>query len=77
MSVKTVYCVQTFSGQKGRSERGRLRQYANEPDALRAGRGLKEHASGVVIFSVTGEPDFDWWDDPVVIESHGRVPSAY
>lgn len=74
MSVKTVYCVQTFTGQKGRSEKGKLRQFASEPDAIDAGRGLADRASGVLVYKVMGEPDFDWWDEPVVIESHGRVP---
>jgi hypothetical protein len=40
-------------------------------------RGLKasDTAAGVVVFSVTGEPEFGEFDAPVVLARYGEVPA--
>lgn len=71
---ETSHFVQTFK-KKGRMLVGSPLEKCKTSDQARM-RGLRasDHALGVLVFSVTGEPEFDEFDAPVVIASYGEVP---
>ncbi len=76
MALRTVYCVQTYS-KKGRElAKGPLRQCGSSKEALAKGEDLSRRAAGVVVFSVEGDPTFDYWSEPRVLAEHGQVPPA-
>lgn len=77
MSVLTIYCVQTFAGKGGYQVRARLHQFGSEHEARELGAVLGRKGKGVMVFRVSGEPDFDWWDEPVVLERYGCLPLPY
>ncbi len=74
MAKKTIYCVQTYSGGKREFIKGPLRQFKTPDEATAMGAELSRRVPGVIVFSVSGEPDFDCWDEPAVLAVHGRVP---
>lgn len=74
MARKTIYLTQTFWRSGKRLEPGQQRQHLNEDRAREEGRRIAKAASGVVVFSVDGYPDEDYWEDPVVLETIGAVP---
>lgn len=75
MALRTVFCVQTFM-KKGRVlTPGPLRQFGTGQEALQSGESLKDRSAGVVVYSVEGEPAFDYWSEPKVLASHGQVPA--
>lgn len=74
MALRTVFCVQTFS-KKGRAlATGPLRQYGSGAEALQKGEDLQSRNAGVLVYSVEGDPAFDYWDEPKVLASYGQVP---
>lgn len=76
MAQKTIYCVQAYGGGKREFVRGMLREFKTADGALGEGEALARRVPGVVVFKVTGEPDFDAWGEPEIMATHGRVPSA-
>lgn len=75
MARKTVYCVQPFTGARGRQVPGRLQQFGDDQEARAAGRRLSARVSGVVVYLARGEPDFDSWEAEV-LEVYGEVPGG-
>lgn len=75
MAVQTIYCVQPFVRSAGRLAKGHMRRLLSRDAAIRAARGLKGHAAGVVVYRVTGHWEADYWTDPVLIASAGEVPA--
>jgi hypothetical protein len=74
--MKTVYCVQAY-GKKGRTlTKGALRQFGTEQEAADVGQLLSRRVVGVVVFSVSGEPAADYWEEPRLLATHGEVPGA-
>jgi hypothetical protein len=75
--AETSHFVQTFKKQ-GRRLVGSPPQPFKTPDQARV-RGLKasDTAAGVVVFSVTGEPEFGEFDAPVVLARYGEVPQDF
>lgn len=76
MALRTVFCVITYGKKARKLEKGPLRQYGSEPDAVAAAEELARRVAGVVAFSVRGDPTFDFWEEPVVIKTWGEVPAA-
>ena len=76
MTSVTVYCVETFWRNKGRMEKGQLRQFGSADQALSAGSALSRRMPGVLVYKVSGSPKVDYWDDPVVLAAHGDAPSV-
>lgn len=74
MSRKTVFCVQRYAGSAKRLEPQQMRQFGTVEDALAYGGSVQRRSTGVVVFSVTGEPDFDAWEAPDVLAEYGMVP---
>jgi hypothetical protein len=74
MATRAVFCVQCYAGLDGPLVKGRLWQFGAEDEARQAGELLKGRVAGFVMFKVEGEPDFGFWDEPVVLDTYGRVP---
>lgn len=74
---ETLHFVQTFK-KKGRALVGSPLEKCKTSDQARM-RGLRasDHAAGVVVFSVTGEAEFNEFDPPVVIARYGEVPREF
>lgn len=70
-----IYCVETFWRNAGKLERGQLRQFAQPALAEATAKDLAERVPGVLVYSVTGEPAIDFWDEPEVIARYGDVPA--
>ena len=75
MARKTIYCAQGFWWRNGRREPGVVHQFLNEERAREGGEILSLSADAVAGFSLTGEPDVDFWEDPVIIARYGDVPA--
>lgn len=76
MAAKTIYCARAFWWRQGRLWGGEVRQFLNEERAIAGAEALYTGAHGVAVFSVTGHPDVDLWEDPQLIATYGDVPSV-
>lgn len=74
MAAKTIYCARAFWWRGGRLQAGEVHQFLNEERAMAGAEALYTGAHGVAVFSVTGHPDVDLWEDPVMITVFGDVP---
>lgn len=74
MALRTVYCVQDYAKDGEGFVRGRLREFGSMSEALDAMARRRVKRGGMVAFYVEGEPDFEWWSDPMVLASVGNVP---
>lgn len=75
--AETSHFVQTFKKQ-GRRLIGGQPEMCKTPDQARM-RGLRasDHSIGVVVFSVTGEPEFGEFEPPVVLARYGEIPQEF
>ena len=76
MARKTIYCAQAFWRPRGRLEGGQVHQFLDEGRALEGGEILAKSAPGAAVFSLTGEPDVDYWEEPKLLATWGDVPAA-
>ncbi len=76
MSQVRVFCVQPFLQRGGELVSGDLRQFRSETSARNAGKVASHHAAGVLVYAQQGEPEFDTWSEPELIEMYGEVPMA-
>lgn len=77
MARTTVYCVQPFwRAGPTKLARGDLRQFMKEDQARRAGEAAARRMGGAIVYSVTGEPDYEQWDAPKLVVSIGQVPEV-
>ena len=74
MAEKTIYCAQAFWIRDGRFVGGQPHQFIDEDRAREGANALMTGSAGVAVFRVTGHPDIDLWDEPVMIETFGSVP---
>lgn len=74
MGLKTYYGVQPFWHDGRRLARGDLQQFRTEVEATRAAERLYDNHAGVLVYSVTGDPDYDAWQEPRTIATLGSVP---
>jgi hypothetical protein len=72
----TVFCVQPFWKRGDGLVQGDLRQFRSETLARNAGAVASHHASGVVVYQLSGEPEFDTWSEPKIIARYGLTPEA-
>lgn len=73
--VRTIYCVQPYVWSAGRLAKGDMRRLLSRDAAIRAARGLRGAAAGVVVYRVSGCWEADYWTDPVVVARAGEVPA--
>lgn len=74
MSEITIYCVQTYWKDRRRLNMGDLRQFKDEGMARSSADRASKRQDGVVLYAITGDPDVDFWDEPVVLAAHGETP---
>lgn len=70
----TLYCVQTYWDARSKLAVGVLKECVTEEKALALGRRLARRHTGVVVFAVTGNPEADYWAEPLILAAHGRTP---
>lgn len=75
MATKTIYCAKAFWWRQGSLWGGETHQFLNEERAIMGAEVLFSGAHGVAVFSVTGHPDIDLWEDPQLIAAYGDTPS--
>lgn len=71
-----IYCVETFWRNGQKLERGQLRQFAEPLTAKAVGRELGARMPGVLVYSISGEPEADCWDEPEEIARYGDAPTS-
>lgn len=76
MTRKTIYCAQAFWRQNGRLQAGPVHQFMTAERALAGGEILARSCAGAAVYSLTGEPDTDFWDEPVILARHGDAPGG-
>ena len=76
MARVTFFTVQSVDRRGKRLVTGQPRQFKTAEEALRVGRRQAAISLGVVVLQVEGDPEFDDWSEPVVLETHGEVPEA-
>jgi hypothetical protein len=76
MARKTIYCAQAFWRRGGRLQGGQIHQFLNAERAMEGGEILAAGADGAAVFSLTGEPDVDYWDEPVLLATFGNAPGS-
>lgn len=74
MTRRTVYCVQPYAGASGRLIQCGLREFGDELAARREGETLSARRAGVLVFAVSGEPDFGTWEEPRILAAYGSTP---
>ncbi len=76
MGGVTVFCVQPFLKRGCGLIQGDLRQFRSETLARNAGAVASHRASGVVVYQLSGEPEFDTWSEPKIIAQYGLTPDV-
>lgn len=71
MSAKTIYGVQPYWHDGRRLARGLPEQFRSRDEADKAAERLYMNHAGVLIYSVTGNPEFDTWGEPRVLWTIG------
>lgn len=74
MKAITVYCVQPFWQSGRRLAQGDLRQTDNQDRAWEMARSAARRNAGVILYSVTGNPEYDDWSEPTILARLGEVP---
>lgn len=71
---RTIFCVQPYHETVLGLQPGHMRRLLSREAALRAARGLRGSAAGVVVYSVTGSAEADYWREPRLLARAGAVP---
>lgn len=75
-ALKTFYVVQPFvKGKRGGLKAEQAIQAPSESAAILRGERLSESKAGVLVFSISGDPEMGEFDEPVFLARHGDVPS--
>jgi hypothetical protein len=72
---RTIYVVQPYVRSPSGPAKGHVRRLLSRDAALRAARAYRGSALGVAVFSVTGNPEADYWREPVLVAQAGTVPT--
>lgn len=77
MATVTVYYVQPFwRAGPTKLARGDLRQYEVQRQALSAGEAAARRQGGALVFSMRGNPEFEFWEKPRLVKAIGEVPEV-
>lgn len=71
-TLLSVFCVQAYWNDRGKLAEGRLQQFGSMEAALRAGKVAARRAAAVCVFRVRGNPEADYWEDPVTLAKYGE-----
>ncbi len=72
----TVFCVQAYWRDRAKLARGRWREFVSMEAALRAGRAEAGRAPAVVVYRMRGNPQVDYWEEPIILATHGEAAQA-
>jgi hypothetical protein len=72
---RTIFVVQPYVRAPSGVAKGHVRRLLSRDAAIRAARAYRGAALGVAVYSVTGNPDADFWREPVLIARSGQVPA--
>ena len=75
MNSVTEYCVQRFLKRGRELRKGDLRQFRSETTARNAAKVASYQSTGVVVYALTGHPEFETWGEPTLIAQLGEVPA--
>lgn len=73
---RTIFCVQPYVSTTLGLQPGHLRRLLSRDAAMRAARSERGAAAGVIVYSVTGSAEADYWREPVLIARAGAVPTG-
>jgi hypothetical protein len=76
MAVTELF-VQTFKRQGRRLIAKQVERCKGVDQARARGERAAERADGVIVFSITGEPEFGEFEAPMVLARFGDVPSDF
>lgn len=76
MPRTTTYTVQTLSlvGPRKKLQADQPMQFKDRDQALRRAERAMDSKAGVFVTEVTGDAEFDDFDEPIVIYKAGRLP---
>lgn len=75
-TAKTFYVVQPFiKGKRGGLKAEPAIQSPSESAAILRGERIADSKAGVLVFSITGDPEMGDFDEPVFLARHGEVPA--
>ena len=75
-TAKTFYVVQPFSkGKRGGLRAEQAIPARSESAAILRGERLSASKAGVLVFSISGDPEMGDFDEPVFLACHGEVPA--
>lgn len=75
-ALKTFYVVQPFiKGKRGGLKAEQAIQVGSESAAILRGERLSGSKAGVLVFSISGDPEMGEFDEPVFLARHGEVPA--
>jgi hypothetical protein len=72
---RMIFVVQPYVETREGLAKGHVRRLLSREAAIRAARSYRGAAAGVTVYSVTGNPDADYWREPVLIAQSGQVPA--
>lgn len=75
--MQTDHFVQTFKRQGKKLVASQPERCRDEIQARKRGQKAAEYAAGVLVFSVSGEPEFNEYEPPVVLSRFGDVPAEF
>lgn len=73
---RTIFCVQPYHRTRGGLVAGHMRRLLSADAAMKAARGMRGCADGVIVFSRTGSWEVDYWREPRLLARAGDTPSV-
>jgi hypothetical protein len=71
---RTIYCEQPYHRTRGGLVEGHMRRLLSCDAAMKAARGMRGCADGVIVFSRTGSWEADYWGEAQLVARAGDVP---
>ncbi len=76
MAAVTHYFVQAYDRHGRKLMFGALRQAARRDAALGLALRVSRRTAGAIAYEVSGDPETDWWGEPVILGRYGRTPDG-
>lgn len=74
--LTTLFMVDTYWKDRAlRLSRAEPVRYWSAVAAIRAARGAARRAAAVRVYSVRGNPEVDYWEEPIVLATYGSPPA--
>lgn len=69
-----IYCAQAFWHREGRLVAGEVHQFSSAERAIAGCEILAQGSAGAATYSLTGDPEVDFWEEPQILATFGDVP---